>query len=196
MTGRIELWTIGHSNHTFEHFLGLLRQYGIDMLADVRSQPYAKYAAHFSQAPLRQLLADKDLRYVFLGRELGGRPPEPEMYDADGYVLYGDLAETQRFAQGLERLLEGAAKCRVAMMCSEENPTDCHRRLLITRALLQDDASTSVTHIRGDGSPIDELQLRHDADGFDQLAFFKEAAPWRSARSASPSTARKASLAF
>ena len=196
MTGGVELWTIGHSNHAFEHFLGLLQQYRIDVLADVRSQPYAKYAAHFSQAPLRQLLADKDLRYVFLGRELGGRPPELEMYDADGYVLYGDLAETQRFAQGLERLLEGAARCRVAMMCSEENPTDCHRRLLVARALLEGDPSTSVTHIRGDGSSIDELKLRHDTDGFNQLALFKEAAPWRSAQSASPSTARKASLAF
>ena len=86
---RVELWTIGHSNHPLESFISLLKSFRIDVVADVRAHPYARYASHFSQAPLRRLLADAGLQYVFMGRELGGRPDEPELYDSDGRVLYG-----------------------------------------------------------------------------------------------------------
>ena len=195
MTGQAELWTIGHSNHEADHFLRLLAGCRIDVLADVRSQPYARYAGHFSQAPLRRLVEGAGLRYLFLGRELGGRPPEPEMYDRDDFVLYGKLAKSQRFRDGLRRLTDNMAHGRVAMMCSEENPSDCHRRLLITRALLQSDASPWVTHIRGDGRLMDEAQLSHDLDGPSQLPLFEEEPQWRSARSVSLSAPRGSSLA-
>ena len=195
MTGQVELWTIGHSNQEADHFLRLLASCSIDVLADVRSQPYARYASHFSRAPLRRLVEDAGLRYLFLGRELGGRPPEPEMYDGDDYVLYGRLAESQRFTDGLRHLRDSMARGRVAMMCSEEDPTDCHRRLLVTRALLQGDAPLRVTHIRGDGRLVDEAQLSLNLDGPNRLPLFEEEPQWRSARSVSPSTPRASSLA-
>ena len=195
MTEKLELWTIGHSNQDADNFLRLLASCRIDVLADVRSQPYARYAGHFSQAPLRGLVERAGMRYLFLGRELGGRPPEPEMYDRDDYVLYGQLAKSQRFTDGLRRLTERMAHGRVAMMCSEEDPTDCHRRLLVTRALLQGDAPPRVTHIRGDGRLVDEAQLSRDLDGPSQLPLFEEEPQWRSARSVSPSAPRGSSLA-
>ena len=195
MTGQVELWTIGHSNQEADHFLRLLASCSIDVLADVRSQPYARYASHFSRAPLRRLVEDAGLRYLFLGRELGGRPPEPEMYDGDDYVLYGRLAESQRFTDGLRRLRDSMASGRVAMMCSEEDPTDCHRRLLVTRALLQGDAPLRVMHIRGDGRLVDEAQLSLNLDGPSRLPLFEEEPQWRSARSVSLSTPRASSLA-
>lgn len=195
MTGQLELWTIGHSNHESDHFLRLLAQCGIDVLADVRSQPYARYASHFSQTPLRRLVEDAGMRYLFLGRELGGRPPEPEMYDRDEYVLYGEVAKTRRFIDGLRILTDSMRQGRVAMMCSEEDPTDCHRRLLVTRALLQGDYPPKVTHIRGDGYLVDEVQLSRDLDGPSQLPLFEEEPQWRSARSVSLSTPRGSSLA-
>ena len=193
---RAELWTIGHSNHSGERFIALLRSFRIDMVVDVRSQPYARYAFHFSQGPLRQLLTEAGLQYVFLGRELGGRPDEPELYDSEGRVLYGHLAEAPRFRDGLSRLLEGASQWRVAMMCSEEDPTDCHRRLLITRALHLDNNVTTVHHIRGDGSEVEEERFGQEVDPFDQLALFGERDQWRSARSVSPSTAHAASSRY
>ena len=194
VVGRLELWTIGHSNHSGGRFIELLESFRIDVLADVRSQPYARYASHFSQTPLRQLLADAGLQYMFLGRELGGRPDEPELYDSEGRVRYGHLAEAPRFRAGLSRLLEGASQWRVAMMCSEEDPTDCHRRLLITRALRQGNSHATVHHIRGDGGEVDETVFSHEVDPFNQLALFGEKDQWKSARSVSPSTARAASL--
>ncbi len=191
-----KVWTIGHSNHSGERFMELLGRFSIDVVADVRSQPYTRYASHFSRAPLGQLLADAGVRYVFLGRELGGRPDEPELYDSEGRVLYGRLADIARFRDGLSRLLEGAARWRVAMMCSEEDPTYCHRRLLIARALRLSNPETTIRHIRGDGSDIEEEQLGHESDPFDQLALFGEKDQWRSARSVSLSTVHTASSRY
>ena len=170
MTDSECLWTIGHSNHTTDRFLELLRANQIDVVVDVRSQPYSSYQGHFSQVPLRQSLEAAGVRYLFLGQELGGRPPEPELYDADDHVLYGELAKTERFRRGLDRLIDGTTRFRVAMMCSEENPTTCHRRLLITRALQESDAPVTVTHIRGTGELVDESVLSQDTDKHEQQA--------------------------
>jgi len=189
------LWTIGHSNHSIERFLELLGSNEIDVVVDVRSQPYSSYQGHFSQTPLRRELEDAGIRYLFLGEELGGRPPEPELYDDEDHVLYGELAKTDRFRRGLDRLVKGSTTYRVAMMCSEEDPTTCHRRLLITRALQESNAPVEVTHIRGSGELVDESQLSQDTDGHKQQAFFEDETPWRSAQSVSPSTQRRASLA-
>ena len=195
MEDRECLWTIGHSNHSIERFLELLRSNEIDVVVDVRSQPYSSYQWHFSQAPLHRVLEDAGIRYLFLGEELGGRPPEPELCDDEIHVLYGELAKTDRFRLGLDRLVKGSATYRVAMMCSEEDPTTCHRRLLITRALEESGAPVTVTHIRGTGELVDECQLSQDTDGHEQQTFFEDATTWRSAQSVSPNTPRRASLA-
>jgi uncharacterized protein (DUF488 family) len=97
---------------------------------------------------------------VFLGAELGGRPPEPEFRDASGYVRYDLVRQTGRFRGGLDRLLTGAAAYRVAIMCSEEDPVRCHRRLLVTPALVQ--AGVKVRHIRGDGTVVAEEDVEPD----------------------------------
>jgi uncharacterized protein (DUF488 family) len=102
-------------------------------------------------------LAEAGLGYLFLGAELGGRPPEPEFYDSAGHVRYGALARTERFNAGLRRLLAESGRQRVAMLCSEEDPRRCHRRLLVTRALTA--RGIPVRHIRGDGSVIREEDL-------------------------------------
>ena len=173
MRNPVELWSIGHSNHGPERFVELLQRHGIEAVADVRSQPYSRFSPHFRQTTLQQLLAEAGLGYVFLGRELGGRPPEPVLYDDAGNVLYDQLAQTQRFADGLRRLLDGAAKQRVAMMCSEEDPAHCHRRLLITRALLAEQTPPTVMHIRSDGRLVPESELqRCDTNSEQQLTFF------------------------
>ena len=189
------VWTVGHSNHPLDRFLGLLRACQIAVVADVRSEPYSRYAQQFSQSPLSRALADAGLSYLFLGRELGGRPPEAELYDAEGHVLYGALAETPRFGEGLSRLCGVACEQRVAMMCSEEDPSQCHRRLLVTRAMLAADPAASVLHIRGDGTVVGEMDLAHAIQGARQLGLFEEEVTWRSARSASPSTLLRASSA-
>ena len=155
------VWTVGHSNQLADQLIVLLRGERIDVLADVRSQPYSRYNPQFRRENLKTALEQAGLGDVFLGAELGGRPPEPEFHDTSGHVRYDLVRQTKRFRGGLDRLLTGAASYRVAIMCSEEDPARCHRRRLITPALVA--AGVEVRHIRGDGRVVAEGDLEPDA---------------------------------
>ena len=133
----LRVLTIGHSNHTTEHFLDLLKSRGVQVVVDTRSQPYSKYSTQFDQKDLKESLTVAGIRYLFLGAELGGRPEGEEFYDEAGHVLYDRVAESSRFQEGLSRLERGIREYQVAMLCAEENPAACHRRLLIGRVLLE-----------------------------------------------------------
>lgn len=173
---------MGHSRHEISALVDLLRRHGIDVVADVRSYPSSRHNPQFNRKPLRSSLLAAQIEYVFLGQELGGRPLEPEFYDARGHVLYSAVAKSERFTAGLERLLTGAATYRVAILCSEENPENCHRRLLIGRVLA--DRGITVLHIRGDGSVVPEQDLGRLTEDTGQGALFAaEPAAWRSVRS-------------
>jgi uncharacterized protein (DUF488 family) len=187
------IWSVGHSTHELPVFLSLVHGSGVEVVADIRSQPFSRFTPHFNRAPLRSALLDAKIQYVFLGDELGGRPAEEHLYDGQGHVLYGKLAETTRFNAGLERLISGSERYRVAMMCSEEDPTNCHRRLLVTRVLME--RGISVLHIRGGGGFVPEMDLaRHQQGETRAVLFGEEAAAWRSVRSVSRSTLRRNSL--
>lgn len=101
------LFTIGHSTHEFSKFLALLKQYGIEVLADVRSRPSSRFP-WFNRPALEKELKANGIRYVFLGLELGARREERECYiglRAD----YGRIAQTSAYQKGNERLREGVA---------------------------------------------------------------------------------------
>lgn len=191
MSATTTIWSVGHSTHAMPAFLELLQDEGIQVVADVRSQPFSRFSPQFNRREFRSALRAAGLDYVFLGEELGGRPPEQELYDEDGHVLYGELAKTPRFQTGLRRLIEGAEQFRVAMLCSEEDPTHCHRRLLITRVLCGEEVS--VLHIRGDQTTIAERDLQAAEHLETQAMLFGEERTWRSTRSVSPSTPQKSS---
>jgi uncharacterized protein (DUF488 family) len=157
----VQVWTVGHSTHPVGELIELLRAQRIDVLADVRSQPYSRHNPQFRRENLKGSLEGGGIRYVFLGTELGGRPPEPEFRDGQGHVRYDLVRQGERFRGGLERLLSGAASYRVAIMCSEEDPVRCHRRLLITPALVE--LGVEVRHIRGDGRVVAEADLEPGA---------------------------------
>lgn len=140
--------TIGHSNHTLERFLALLTKHRVTTVADVRSAPYSRFRPHFNRNALAAALAEKGICYAFLGRELGGRPADPDCYE-DGRVDYVRVARTSGFRDGIARVIERAARDRTALMCAEKEPLDCHRTLLVARAL--DDAGVAVAHILADG---------------------------------------------
>jgi uncharacterized protein (DUF488 family) len=181
------LYTIGHSNHDQEHFCGLLLQHGIDVLADVRSSPYSRYTTQFNAEELKAALASKGIRYVFLGDQLGGRPTDPAHYDEQGHALYYRMARSDAFLQGIERLENGMKKYRVAIMCSEEDPTVCHRFLLVSRVMAE--RETEIQHIRGDGSLASHDQIRAAAgQSRPQNLLFPEMEDdsWKSLRSVSP----------
>ena len=157
----MKVLTIGHSNQTLESFLELLTDNGIEVLVDIRCQPYSKYSNQFNARNLKDSLPDLNIKYPYLGKELGGKPDEPRFYDQKRRALYDELAKTEPFIQGVERLKSGIEKFRVAIMCSEEDPTDCHRKLLIGEVLSK--AGVQNHHIRGDGrvQTDEELEEEH-----------------------------------
>jgi uncharacterized protein (DUF488 family) len=181
-TAQRRLLTIGHSNHPLEHLVALLRRAGVEVVADVRTSPYSRFAVQHNREALKAALERDGIKYTFLGRELGGRPEGDEYYDEDGHVLYGRVAVSPLFAAGIERLERGLNDYRVAIMCSEEDPTHCHRRLLVTRVLL--DRGVDVVHVRGDGRLQRDGELAALSQG-DIFNGFEEKA-WRSTRSVSP----------
>ncbi|MCG3197546.1 MAG: DUF488 domain-containing protein [Candidatus Omnitrophica bacterium] len=188
----LTLHTIGHSNHAEEWFIDLLRAHGITVLVDTRSSPYSKFAPQFNQEAIRAAAREAGIEYLFLGKELGGRPQGLKYYDREGHVLYGKVAESGLFTSGVARVMDLAGSERVALACSEENPCLCHRRLLITRVLTE--KGVEVLHIRGDGRVESERELleREEAEkapggALQQSLFdFEEAPAWRSLQSVLP----------
>ena len=141
--------TIGHSNHSIEQFVALLRQHGVTALADVRSAPYSRFQSHFNKEALERSVKAEGIKYVFLGKELGARSDDRSCYQ-NGRVRYPLLAKTALFRKGLERVMAGAQDFKIAIMCAEKEPLECHRTLLVSRALEAD--GVTVQHILADGS--------------------------------------------
>lgn len=145
-----KLYTIGHSRHSFPHFLDLLKKHRISAVCDVRSTPYSRLHPHFNRELLRQELKRQDIAYVFLGKELGGRSSDSTCFDAEGRVQYDKIAQKDEFRQGLERVSDGAKTHRIALMCVEKDPLTCHRTILVCRHLRRE-GDLSILHILEDG---------------------------------------------
>lgn len=168
------VFTVGHSNHSPEAFIKLLLRHNVDHVVDVRSTPYSRYAPHFNHESLNGILENVGIGYTFLGETLGGRPTDHSCYDANGRVLYNRVADTDPFDDGIRRIIRSADERRLALMCTEKEPLECHRTLLIARTLTE--RGVAVAHILADGSLenhdttmdrlMDMLKLPHNGDMF------------------------------
>ncbi len=132
-----------------ETWLALVRQHGVEVVVDTRSSPYSKYVPQYDKELIQRSMEENGTKYLFLGAELGGRPANRAYYDASGRVVYGRLRDDANFKAAISRLEKGIERFRVALICGEENPAHCHRRLLIGRVLAEH--GHTMLHIRGDG---------------------------------------------
>jgi uncharacterized protein (DUF488 family) len=179
------------------HFLSLLQLHRIEVLVDTRSAPYSRYTPQFDHEGLHDAIVAAGMKYLYLGDVVGGRPKDESHYDQYGRARYGKVAESAEFIEGIARLERGADEFRIALMCSEEDPTDCHRRLLIGRVLIE--RGCEVQHIRASGELQTEAQLAA-ASGKEltaaQPALFAELDEdkWRSTASVLRSAPPKTSL--
>jgi uncharacterized protein (DUF488 family) len=142
------LFTVGHSAHPIESFIGLLKQHSITALVDVRSHPYSRHSPQYSREALKAVLAREQITYVFLGKELGARSENPACY-YQSKVQFDLLAKEPQFAIGLGRLRTGMEHFRIALMCAEKDPLDCHRAVLVARRVYE--SGIPVEHIQADG---------------------------------------------
>ena len=115
-----------------------------ELLADVRSTPYSRFNPQFRRDALAASLSQNGIEYLFLGEELGARSKDRACYE-QGRVSYRKLADTELFRQGIERLLVAAKTHTTAIMCAEKDPLDCHRTILVARALQA--RGESIAHI-------------------------------------------------
>lgn len=149
MTRTNPILTIGHSRHSWERFAVLLAEAGVEAVADIRSAPRSRFSPHFNKDALADALSARNVAYIFLGKELGGRPQSPVLY-TEGVADYEKMAASPEFQLGLARLTEAAAQRTLAVMCSEADPLECHRCLLVGRALAEEGAD--VGHILASGA--------------------------------------------
>jgi uncharacterized protein (DUF488 family) len=127
----------------------MLRRWEVSLLADVRSKPQSSRFPHFDQVELERAVRVEGIDYVFLGEELGGRPEDPKAYGSDGIVDYEARRKSYAFRAGIERVLQELAKNELALMCSEEDPLNCHRFLMICPELVA--LGLEPRHIRKGG---------------------------------------------
>ena len=143
-----DVLTVGHSNQSADHFLALLKNASVTAIADVRSVPFSRRFPWFSARTLADRLQARGIVYGAFGSALGGRPDDQTLY-CDGVADYEAMAETPEFRAGLDEVIEGARQHRLCLMCSEREPLDCHRCLLVGRALAK--RGITIGHILGNG---------------------------------------------
>lgn len=128
------IWTVGHSTHPIEEFLGLLAAAGIQNIADVRSFPGSRKFPQYGQDALAATLTSHAIGYRWL-QALGGRrrasPDSPNTaWRNTSFRGYADYMSSEEFERGLAQLLEIASNARTAIMCAEAVWWRCHRSLI------------------------------------------------------------------
>ncbi|GAK50093.1 hypothetical protein U14_01319 [Candidatus Moduliflexus flocculans] len=151
-----EIFTIGHSTHSIEVFIGLLRQHQMTMICDVRSIPYSRYNPQYNRENLKRSLTERNIVYVFMGRELGARSDNPQCY-RHGQVQYERLAREPRFIEGIRWLRTEMNTHRIALLCAEKEPLACHRTILVCRNLRAN--NLEIQHILEDGTLEDHRSI-------------------------------------
>jgi uncharacterized protein (DUF488 family) len=170
-----DLLTIGHSNLAADRFMALLETAGVTAVADVRSVPFSRWCPWFSAKALTERLASEGIAYLALGNALGGRPRDPQLY-RDGVADYEAMAARPEFVAGLQRVVDEIARHRICLLCAERDPLDCHRCLLVGRALAE--RGLALGHIRADGTiePHVATEARLLAMAGDEADLFRDPA--------------------
>ena len=170
-----QIYTIGHSNSAASDFVDVLRRNGVQVIVDVRSAPYSQYAPQYNRETLAGTLADEGIDYLYAGEYLGGRPQDPTCYkhgrvptgkvDYLKLVDYVEVAKRSWYRKGIERLIQIGSERPTAVMCTEEDPHNCHRYHLITPSL--EARGLTVTHLR-----LKEEPEEHDTMQPQQMSMF------------------------
>jgi uncharacterized protein (DUF488 family) len=171
MSDPTPIYTVGYGQRSIEDLLAVLRHYQIHYLIDIRSAPYSRFKPEFSKATLERVLRQHNVRYLFMGDTLGGRPDDPSCY-SDGKVDYEKVKEKAFYREGIERLRRAfQQQQRIVLMCSEGKPDQCHRSKLIGASL--DEQDIPVIHINEVDEPVSQSDVILDLTG-GQLSLFGE----------------------
>lgn len=152
------IYSIGHSNYHIDVFFNKLSIFDINVVVDVRSNPYSKLVPHFNNDYLQTFLKKHNCYYIFMGDTLGARQIQTKFLTDDGKVDFNKIAKADEFNKSIDRIINGYTKnYKIALMCSESNPLICHRFSLVSRALKA--KGYSVEHILKDNTLISQCNL-------------------------------------
>lgn len=152
------LYTIGHSTHSIGKFISLINIYNINCIVDIRSTPYSKAAPQFNMDKLASDLHNLNIYYLYMGKELGARHKDKNIYTREGYLDFEAVAKQEFFRQGIARVMKGVEKgFRIALMCSEKDPFDCHRSILVAKEFYE--RGYEIKHILENGDVISQADI-------------------------------------
>jgi len=152
------LYTIGHSKHSKQYFLKLLRLNMINCIVDVRSTPFSKFSPQFNKDELKQFLNNSGVYYIHMGEEFGARQKDKKLYTTEGYLDFEKTAKSKQFIKGVDRISKGIDKgLKIAFMCTEKDPIDCHRNILVANEFYKN--NYNIENILENGNHEDQKHL-------------------------------------
>lgn len=151
------IYTIGHSKHDITDFLSLLKERGVSVVVDVRSEPFSRRMPQFSKSELERFLKADGFEYLYMGEALGGHPSDTALFTPRGILDYDRMTSSQPFIARMEQVVEIANSQVVVLMCAEGLPTRCHREALLGSYLRS--KGHRVLHILPDGDLRENQQL-------------------------------------
>jgi uncharacterized protein (DUF488 family) len=131
---QLSIFTVGHSTHSLDDFLSLLRANGIERLVDVRTIPRSRHNPQFNHDTLGKFLRNRRIGYRQM-KELGGlRHSRADSLNTGWHNAsfrgFADFMQTPEFASAVAKLIELATEKITAIMCAEAVPWRCHRSLI------------------------------------------------------------------
>lgn len=178
----MQLYTIGHSVYPIDHFLSLLKRYNVQYVLDVRSTPYSQHTPQYDKENLQKVLGENNIKYFHMKKQFGARQLNRYFYTQEGYLNFEVFRQSNAFKQGIESVKRGLKKYNIALLCTEKDPIDCHRAIMVARGCELE--GIDVKHILHDGSILtqkefnrelldlyfpERLQTTLDLDGFGEL---------------------------
>ena len=145
------LLSIGHSQHPVEYFIDLLKSHNVNYVLDVRSAPYSQFAANYNRENIKDILHKNEIGYAYMGDYFGARPVDSSLYSSEGYLDFAKVANSEKFKKGFDNVERGVKQGnRIAFMCTEKDPIECHRAILVTREFYK--AGYLIEHIMPDNT--------------------------------------------
>ena len=140
------VYSIGYSGFSIGDFISALQANKISLLVDVRSQPYSQHFPDYNKENLEQVLKRSGIYYRNYAAEFGARQEERKYFTPEGYLDFELFAKSPQFLDGFDKLVKSMMQdYRVALMCAEKDPINCHRTILVARAF--HDAGYKVMHL-------------------------------------------------
>ena len=138
------IYTIGYSGFPdVRDFVSTLKQYGIQILIDVRSSPFSTYFESYNKDQLARILRENGIYYANYARQFGARQEDLSFYK-NGRLDFELFSQSEQFLDGVQSVERSQAV--IAFMCAEKHPSECHRAILVTRAF--NERGHEIIHIK------------------------------------------------